>query len=110
MKKALIAVICICMLLINTGCTKNNIMKADILDLAKKGENITWGDLKDFKHGEDIGSGLYIVVYPIDTNYELMVGGGAPCDEEHPCYAYLVNKKTGDKIDIMKENPTDFLK
>ena len=46
----------------------------DVIGLSSKGEELVWEDLSDFK-GVETGSGLYIVTYKIDENYELMVGG-----------------------------------
>lgn len=115
MKRIVIATLCLFLTLTIVGCTKQDfdkkkaLTRTDVLELSERGEKLTWGDLKSFKHGEDIGSGLYIVVYKIDDQYELMVGGGAPIEEEHPAYAYLINKKTEQRIDIMKENPNSFL-
>ena len=119
MKRIFIATLCIFLTLTIVGCTKQDfdsaktLTRIDVLELSEKGENLTWGDLKSFKHGRDIGSGLYIVVYDIDDKYGLMVGGGAPIEDEHPAYAYLINKTAEQKIDIivdiMKENPNSFL-
>lgn len=77
----------------------------DVIGLSSKGEELVWEDLSDFK-GVEIGSGLYIVTYKIDENYELMVGGTGA--KGKPMYAYLVYGDD-EKIDIMTEDAGAFI-
>lgn len=51
-------------------------------------------------------SGLYIVTYRIDDNFELMVGGTASTGK--PMYAYL-NYGDGEHVDIMTEDAEAFI-
>ena len=77
----------------------------DVIGLSSKGEELVWEDLSDFK-GVETGSGLYIVTYKIDENYELMVGGTGA--KGKPMYAYLVYGDD-EKIDIMTEDAGAFI-
>ncbi len=77
----------------------------DVIGLSSKGEELVWEDLSDFK-GVETGSGLYIVTYKIDENYELMVGGTGAVGK--PMYAYLVYGDD-EKIDIMTEDAGAFI-
>lgn len=77
----------------------------DVIGLSSKGEELVWEDLSDFK-GVETGSGLYIVTYKIDENYELMVGGTGA--KGKPMYAYLVYGDD-EKIDIMTEDAEVFI-
>ena len=77
----------------------------DVIVLSSKGEELVWEDLSDFK-GVETGSGLYIVTYKIDENYELMVGGTGA--KGKPMYAYLIYGDD-EKIDIMTEDAGAFI-
>ena len=77
----------------------------DVIGLSSKGEELVWEDLSDFK-GVETGSGLYIVTYKIDENYELMVGGTGA--KGKPMYAYLVYGDD-EKIDIMTDDAEAFI-
>ena len=77
----------------------------DVIGLSSKGEELVWEDLSDFK-GVETGSGLYIVTYKIDENYELMVGGTSATGK--PMYAHLIYD--GDEyVDIMTEDTGAFI-
>lgn len=54
--------------------------------VSAKGKELTWSDFEQFE-GKDIGSGLYIMEYPIDAAFKLVVGG-VPHDK--PMYINLV--------------------
>ena len=75
--------------------------------LSKKGDKLSWKDFETYD-GKEIGSGLYIMLYPIDNKYELLVGGGSP--EEDPMYINLANKDTKKYIDIRHDAIDKFLK
>ena len=77
----------------------------DVIGLSSKGEELVWEDLSDFK-GVETGSGLYIVTYKIDEDYELKVGGTGA--KGKPMYAYLVYGDD-EKIDIMTEDAEAFI-
>ena len=77
----------------------------DVIELSSKGEELVWEDLAEFK-GVETGSGLYIVTYRIDDNFELMVGGTAATGK--PMYAYLTYGD-GEHVDIMTEDAKAFI-
>ena len=54
--------------------------------VSAKGKELTWSDFEQFE-GEDIGSGLYIMEYPIDSAFKLVVGG---VPTEKPWYIRLI--------------------
>ncbi|MCM1133344.1 MAG: dockerin type I domain-containing protein [Ruminococcus flavefaciens] len=79
----------------------------DIIEIAKKGDEITWDDFKGYNFTE-IGSGFLILEFPIEDNYGdlvedvVLVVGGSPGDK--PDYILLVDT-TGEEesIDIRGE-------
>lgn len=77
----------------------------DVIGLSSKGEELVWEDLSDFK-GVETGSGLYIVTYKIDENYELMVGGTGAVGK--PMYAHLIYVDD-EYVDIMTEDAGAFI-
>ena len=77
----------------------------DVIGLSSKGEELVWEDLSDFK-GVETGSGLYIVTYKIDENYELMVGGTGA--KGKPMYAHLIYVDD-EYVDIMTEDAEAFI-
>lgn len=128
-KKLFISIMCIFLLLVGcsksidkTTLNKNNIqppsptliniksgtkqLTIDIVkELAKKGENLSADDFTDYI-GRDIGSGLYIMMYPIDETYSLSVGYSLP---DKPMYVFLNKKGTEKSIDIRRENIDEFI-
>ena len=77
----------------------------DVIRLSSKGEELVWEDLSDFK-GVETGSGLYIVTYKIDENYELMVGGTGAVGK--PMYAHLIYVDD-EYVDIMTDDAEAFI-
>ena len=77
----------------------------DVIGLSSKGEELVWEDLTDFK-GVETGSGLYIVTYKIDENYELMVGGTGAVGK--PMYAHLIYVDD-EYVDIMTDDAEAFI-
>lgn len=76
----------------------------DVVALAQKGEALTWEDLKPF-YGVDVGSGLFIMKYPIDETFELVATSGSL--EGKPIRVMLVTAAA--EIDIRTENVTSFI-
>lgn len=81
--------------------------------LSKKGDKLVWGDFKTFE-GRDVGSGLYIMEYWIDTKYRLLVGGSGDSRvlNEKPMYVYLEKKDSKGnpiRIDIRYEDVEKFI-
>ena len=77
----------------------------DVIGLSSKGEELVWEDLSDF-NGVETGSGLYIVTYKIDENYELMVGGTGAVGK--PMYAHLIYVDD-EYVDIMTDDAEAFI-
>ncbi|MBU3146852.1 hypothetical protein [Clostridium sp. CF012] len=80
-----------------------------VKNLSKKGGKLSWEDFQIY-NGKDIGSGLYIMWYPIDDKYHLLIGGGSP--KEKPMYIYLEYKDINDtekRIDIRYDNINKFI-
>ena len=81
-----------------------------VIELSSKGEDLTWEDFEEY-HGVECGSGLYIVRYDIDDEYELVIGGTSAVGI--PMYINLVRKDSEDEsgvIDIRTENVQEFIK
>lgn len=78
----------------------------DVIELAKKGEELVWDDFIGFDHIET-GSGLMINVYEIDEEFSLRIGGSG---ESTPLYIYLEwNADHEEHIDIRSEDVNAFL-
>ena len=72
-----------------------------------KGEELTWDDFKMY-NARETGSGLYILVYDIDEDFELLIGGSSPASS--PMYISLVTKADrGNFIDIRTEDVEKFI-
>ncbi|WP_130868371.1 M56 family metallopeptidase [Intestinimonas massiliensis (ex Afouda et al. 2020)] len=78
----------------------------DVLELSQKGEALTWADLTDYACTE-VGSGLYICVYPIEGRYSLWVGSGGP--EDALFYANLTCETLSESVDIRTGDVEAFL-
>lgn len=78
-----------------------------VKQIAQKGDEVSWADFKDYK-GKEIGSGLRIIYYEIEGEYDLMIGGTS--EDEKPMYVRLVLDGNTDKyIDIRTENIDEFI-
>ena len=80
-----------------------------VVELSYKGEELTWEDFEQY-HGAECGSGLYIVRYEIDDDYELVIGGTSATGR--PMYIHLVRKDSEDEsgfIDIRTEDVQAFI-
>lgn len=71
------------------------------------GEDLTWDEF-DTYYSENIGSGLYILRYPIGMDYSLLIGGGSmDCP---PMYIRLVSEyDTEVYIDVRTDSIDDFV-
>ncbi len=77
-----------------------------VIELSAKGEALTWSDFEQYSY-EDVGFGLYIYRYDIDSNYELRIGGSPSVE---PMYIYLVSKENPDNfIDIRTDDIQSFI-
>lgn len=77
-----------------------------VTQLAQSGDRLSWDDFAGYE-GLETGSGLYIMVYPIDDRYHLMVGGFGP--DQDPLYIKLVDMAREEDIDIRQEDVAEFL-
>lgn len=77
-----------------------------VVELSAKGEELTWNDFEQYE-STDVGSGLYILVYNIDENFELRIGG---YPEDSPMYMRLVAKQNTDNfVEIRTEDVKAFV-
>lgn len=77
----------------------------ELKTIAQKGELISWEDFAAFD-GRDVGSGLYIMIYPMAEPFYVRVGG---VPDELPMYVQLCSAYTEQYIDITKESIDDFI-
>ena len=93
------------------GCSIPKKLTLDkVVELSSKGYKLTWSDFDDYL-GYECGSGLYIMCYVINNDYEVRIGGFSPVDKL-PMYIYLIRKNdAGDFrfIDIRKEDVREFI-
>ncbi len=95
-----------------SGCSNpapNQLTIDKVIELSSKGEELTWSDFKQYE-GRECGSGLYILSYAIDDDYELMIGGTTT--KSNPMYICLVRKNEGndsESIDIRREDVQEFI-
>lgn len=83
-----------------------NLLTLDELkNIAQKGDLITWEDFAAFD-GYNVGSGLYIMNYPIAEPYYLRIGG---VPNETPMYIRLHCTDTEQFIDIREDSIDDFV-
>ncbi len=77
-----------------------------VIELSEKGEELTWSDFAQYESIET-GSGLYILLYEIDDNFDLWIGG-VPTDT--PMYIRLAMRSNPDTyIDIRTDNVAEFI-
>lgn len=70
------------------------------------GEDLTWAHFEPF-YGMEVGSGLYIMSYPIDSDYGVLVGGDGVTT---PYYVYLVSRQNRNNyIDVRTNRIDQFL-
>ncbi len=84
---------------------ENSLTLDELKMLAKKGDAISWEDFAPY-YGQDIGSGLYIMNYPLESPYSVLVGG---VPGKSPMYVHLNNTKTELYIDIRQEDIDEFI-
>lgn len=79
----------------------------DVIILSQKGYDLSWADFEKYDYIE-MGSGLYIRVYEINSVFQLMIGGGSP--DSDPMYIYLALEDDLDtRIDIRDGGVTEFI-
>lgn len=77
----------------------------DVQTLSEKGERLSWEDFELYDSRE-VGSGLYIRVYPIDKTFSVWIGSFTP--GEKPLYILLGTEN--DQIDLRREDPLAFIR
>ncbi len=78
----------------------------DVRQLSKLGMELTWEHVKGFK-GTDIGSGLSVVRYDVDSDFYLLVGGAEMTGR--PMYADLYSVQDEVCIDIRNGGVEGFI-
>ena len=93
---------------LTTDVTSSNLTMRTLKALVERyGADLTWSSFEAYA-SEDIGSGLYILRYPIDEEYSLWIGGAGM--EEPPMYIRLVSEQDTDNyIDVRTESIDDFI-
>lgn len=77
----------------------------DLKLIAKKGDSVSFEDFVPYD-GQEIGSGLYIMSYQMESPYSVLVGG---VPGKKPMYVNLYDNKTQKHIDIRQENIEEFI-
>lgn len=77
----------------------------ELKTIAQKGHAISWEDFSAYEV-RAIGSGLYIMLYPMAEPYYVTVGG---IPEETPMYVRLCSTETEQYIDIREESIDEFI-
>ena len=120
MKWKLFIVICFLTLIFAIGCKNTAVPNIEeektgqstkltleiIKNLSKKGEELSWEDFQTYD-SKDLGSGLYIKLYPINDKYKLLIGGGSL--KQTPMYINLTNKNSEKYIDIRHDDISKFI-
>ena len=115
-KKLIAIVLSLVFIFSLVGCNQQDIKEQSdkiltldkVVELSAKGEKLTWSDFKQYESIET-GSGLYILVYEIDENFDLWIGGTSM--EESPFYIRLITKSNIDNyIDIRTDDVNEFIK
>ena len=93
---------------LTTDVSSSNLTMRTLKALVERyGEDLTWSSFDTYS-SKSIGSGLYILRYPIDDNYSLWIGG--TCPDEAPWYIRLVSEQNTDNyIDVRTESIDDFI-
>ena len=79
-----------------------------LLDFVSRyGEDLSWDTFSPY-YSVETGSGLYILYYPIDLNFCLLIGGSSPAGE--PMYIRLVSELDLDKyVDLRYDDVNAFV-
>ena len=115
MKKLMTIVLLLVCITGLVGCNQQNVKEQNkniltldaVIELAAKGEELTWSDFEQYQ-SVDIGSGIYVLVYEIDETFELRVSGTSM--KESPNIRLLTKANTDNYIDIKTEDVREFIK
>lgn len=110
--KRIVGIILIVVLVLGlSGCCIPKRLTLDkVVELSSQGYELTWSDFEQY-YGYECGSGLYVMCYVIDNDYEVRVGGFSR-EDKLPMYVYLKRRNdTGEPpfIDIRKEDVKAFV-
>ncbi len=114
MKKIILMFLIFSVIFSVAGCSskkedENVLFIEKVIELSQKGNNLSWDDFEKYE-GKEVGSGLYILAYQINNEYQLLIGGGKD-KKEAPMYIRLVySENLDDFIDIRQENAEEFIK
>ena len=91
-----------------TDIAEPNLTMLTLKDLVERdGEKLTWTDFVSY-YCEDISNDLFILRYPINNDYYLLIGGESM--EQLPIYIRLVSEHdTNNYIDVRTDNIGDFI-
>jgi hypothetical protein len=123
MKRKLLVIVCFLILMLTNGCDKSvntGTLELDkvkpqrltleiVKELSKKGNQLSRKDFNNYE-GTEIGSGLYIMEYPVDNKYAVLIGSEQ--FNGTPVYILLVRKndKQYEKgIDIRYEDVDKYI-
>lgn len=85
---------------------KKKLSLEKVIELAKKGEELSWDDFYEYASTE-YGSGLLILRYEINADYYLLIGGGK---KQKPMYIRLVRTRDEENyIDIRTGDIEGFI-
>ncbi len=114
MKKIILMFLIFSVILSVAGCSSKkedeNVLSIEkVIELSQKGNDLSWDDFEKYE-SKEVGSGLYILAYEINNEYQLLIGGGKD-KKEAPMYIRLAcSENLDDFIDIRQENVEDFIK
>lgn len=81
---------------------------ADVEDIARKGETLTWGDLSAYR-GERAVTGMYAVEYVLDDTFTLVAAGGSPETTTGPMHVLLRAAGSDETVDIRNGDLAAFI-
>ena len=92
---------------------KEDISITTVYSVYDNAEIIEWKNFRNFNYTDysyDSDSGTYqIREYPI-SNSRLVLKVGGPALSNRPDYIYLIDYRTGENIDVYREDPRDYVK
>lgn len=92
---------------------KEDISITTIYSVYDNAEIIEWKNFRNFNYTDfsyDSDTGTYQVrEYPVNSS-RLVLKVGGPALSNRPDYIYLIDYRTGEKIDVYREDPRDYIK
>ena len=116
MKKWILYLMIFSIIFVITGCSSqddNKLTLDKVIELSQKGDDLSWRDFEKYE-SKEIGSGLYILLYELEEDFYLLIGG---LKDQKPIYIRLGHDTNqdgfvdnDDYIDIREENVEAFVK